>query len=207
MDAEDLVRRRFAESIDVKRALADDEHVASTARAAELIAAALRAGGKVLLCGNGGSAADATHLAAELVGRFYVDRGPLPALSLSENASVVTCIANDYEFDEIYARQVRAHGRPGDVLVALSTSGGSPNVIAAVRAARELDMAVIGFTGRDECELAGGADVCLQAPSTDTPRVQECHMLVGHTICELVELSLFGPTARASAPASRPAGP
>jgi len=157
--------------------------------------------------GNGGSAADATHLAAELVGRFYVDRGALPALSLSDNASALTCIANDYDFGEVFARQVRAHGREGDVLVAISTSGGSPNVLAAVAAARELGLHVIGLTGEEGGELADAADLCLRAPSADTPRIQEAHMVVGHTLCELVELSLFGSTAPASVPTSRPAGP
>jgi D-sedoheptulose 7-phosphate isomerase len=207
MTGEDLIRQRFGESADVKRALQAGEHVAFTARAADLIADRLRAGGKVLFCGNGGSAADATHLAAELVGRFYVDRAPLPALSLSDNASAVTCIANDYDFDEVFARQVRAHGRARDVLVALTTSGSSPNVLAAVAAAREVGLDVIALTGAAGDELAAASDLCLRAPSTDTPRIQEAHMLVGHTVCELVELSLFGSTPPASAPPSRRAGP
>lgn len=192
MTGEDLIRQRFGESADVKRALQAGEHVAFTARAADLIADRLRAGGKVLFCGNGGSAADATHLAAELVGRFYVDRAPLPALSLSDNASAVTCIANDYDFDEVFARQVRAHGRAGDVLVALTTSGSSPNVLAAVAAAREVGLDVIALTGAAGDELAAASDLCLRAPSTDTPRIQEAHMLVGHTVCELVEAELYG---------------
>ena len=191
MTGEDLIRRRFAEALDVKRALQAPEHVAFTARAAELLAGALRAGGKAIFCGNGGSAADATHLAAELVGRFYLERAPLAALSLSDNASAMTCVANDYAFDEVFARQVRAHGRAGDVLVALSTSGSSPNVLAAVAAAREAGLAVVGLTGADGDDLAAAADLCLRAPSTDTPRIQEAHMLVGHTVCELVEAALF----------------
>jgi D-sedoheptulose 7-phosphate isomerase len=197
MRSDELILRRFAEAADVKRALQAPEHVAFTERAAALLTDRLRAGGKVLLCGNGGSAADATHIAAELVGRFQVDRGPLPALSLSDNTSALTCIANDYDFDEVFARQVRAHGREGDVLMAYSTSGSSPNVLAAVAAAREMGMHVIGFTGEHGDDLAAAADLCLRAPSSDTPRVQEAHMLVGHTLCELVELGLFGSGAPA----------
>jgi D-sedoheptulose 7-phosphate isomerase len=208
MDPDELIRRRFAEGAAVKQALQAPEHVAFTQRCAALIAEALRGGGRVLLCGNGGSAADATHLAAELVGRFYLERRPLAAISLSDNPSSLTCIANDYDFSEVFARQVRAFGRPGDVLLAISTSGGSPNVVEAARAARETGLAVVGLTGADGGELAELADLCLRAPSDDTPRIQECHMLVGHTVCELVEVSLFDePTAPASARASRPAGP
>jgi D-sedoheptulose 7-phosphate isomerase len=192
MDPDGLIRQRFADSAAVKRALAGDEHVAFTAALAGLIAERLRAGGKVLLCGNGGSAADATHLAAELVGRFHFDRPALAALSLSDNASAVTCIANDYDFDEVFARQVRAHGREGDVLIAISTSGGSPNVVRAVAAARELGLHTAAFTGADGGELADVCDLALRAPSDETPRIQEAHMLVGHTVCELVEAELFG---------------
>jgi D-sedoheptulose 7-phosphate isomerase len=191
MGDEELIRTRFADAADVKASLQAPEHVAFTARAAALLTERLRAGGKVLLCGNGGSAADATHIAAELVGRFYVDRGPLPALSLSDNTSALTCISNDYDFGEVFARQVRAHGREGDVLIAYSTSGSSPNVLAAVAAARELRMQVIGFTGEGGGDLVAASDLCLRAPSGDTPRIQEAHMVVGHTLCELVEASLF----------------
>ena len=191
MDDEELIRARFADAADVQAALQAPEHVAFTARAAALLCERLRAGGKVLLCGNGGSAADATHIAAELVGRFYVDRGPLPALSLSDNTSALTCISNDYDFGEVFARQVRAHGREGDVLIAYSTSGSSPNVLAAAAAARELRMQVIGFTGEGGGDLVAASDLCLRAPSGDTPRIQEAHMVVGHTLCELVEASLF----------------
>ncbi len=197
MDDEDLIRRRFADAADVKRALQAPEYVDFTARASALVSERLRAGGKVLLCGNGGSAADATHIAAELVGRFYVDRGPLPALSLAVNTSVLTCVGNDYAFEQVFSRQVHAHGREGDVLMAYSTSGGSPNVLAAAAAARELGIAVIGFTGAGDGgeKLAAASDLCLRAPAGDTPRIQEAHMVVSHTICELVERSLFGADA------------
>jgi D-sedoheptulose 7-phosphate isomerase len=195
MDHDELITRRFAESAAVKQALQAPEHVAFTARCADLVADALRSGGRVLLCGNGGSAADATHLAAELVGRFYLERTPWAAVSLSDNTSAMTCIANDFDFSEVFARQVRALGRPGDVLLAFSTSGGSPNVLEAVRAARETGMTSIGLTGAAGGELAELADLCLRAPTDDTPRIQECHMLVGHTVCELVEVSLAGAAA------------
>ena len=189
---DDLIRRRFTESAEVKRGLCEPEHVAFTARCAAVVAGALGAGGRVLLCGNGGSAADATHLAAELVGRFLLEREPLAAVSLSDNPSSLTCIANDYDFTQVFARQVRALGRPGDVLIAITTSGGSPNVLEAVRAARETGLTTVGMTGAGGGELAGLTDLCLRAPSDDTPRIQECHMLVGHTVCELVEQALFG---------------
>jgi D-sedoheptulose 7-phosphate isomerase len=205
---EDIVRQRFAESADVKRRLAQGpDHVAFTVRCAELCAQSLREGGKLLLCGNGGSAADATHLAAELVGRFLFDRPALPALSLTDNASALTSIANDYDFEESLARQVRAQGRAGDVLLALSTSGTSANVVNAVDAARELGLHTVGFTCADGGELAPKVDLCLRAPSDETPRIQEVHMLVGHTVCELIEAELFAPTPPVSARSSRPAGP
>jgi D-sedoheptulose 7-phosphate isomerase len=191
MQARDLIRRRFAQSAEVKRALGADEYVAFTAALADLLVGTLEEGGKVLLCGNGGSAGDATHLAAELVGRFYVDRPALPAISLCDNVAAVTSIANDYEFDEVFARQVRAHGRARDVLLAFSTSGGSANVLAAVDAAHHLGMAVAGFTGVGGGALAERCDLVLRVPSEDTPRIQEAHMLVGHTVCELVEARMF----------------
>jgi D-sedoheptulose 7-phosphate isomerase len=190
---EALVRDRIAESISVKQALLAPEHVAATCAIAAELTGALRAGRKVLLCGNGGSAADATHLTAELVGRFLLDRDPLPALSLCENTSSLTSIGNDYDFTEVFARQVRGLGQPGDVLVALSTSGGSPNVVAAVEAAAVLGLRTVGMTGRDGGRLAELADVCLRVPSDDTARVQEGTMLVGHTVCELVEQALCAP--------------
>jgi D-sedoheptulose 7-phosphate isomerase len=196
MHADDLIRERFRASAEAKHALADGPAVAFTAAVADLLAERLASGGKALLVGNGGSAADATHLAAELVGRFQFDRPALPALSLSDNASALTCISNDYEFEEVFARQVRAHGATGDVLLAFTTSGGSPNVLRAVDAAHELGLHVAGFTGAAGGELAERCDLVLRAPSDVTARVQECHMLVGHTICELVEARLFAPERR-----------
>jgi D-sedoheptulose 7-phosphate isomerase len=200
MDDHALIRERFAASAAVKRALAADEHVAFTAALAGLLADRLRDGGHVLLCGNGGSAGDASHLAAELVGRFRFDRPALPAIALADNVPALTCVANDYGYDEVFARGVRAHGRAGDVLVALSTSGSSPSVLRAVEAARELGLHTAGLTGASGGELAELVDLCLRAPSDDVPRIQEAHVLVGHTVCELVEERLFGAAATVGRP-------
>lgn len=156
-------------------------------RAASLISTALINGGRLLLCGNGGSAADAQHIAAELAGRFLRERRPLPAEALTVNTSVLTAVGNDYSFEEIFARQVRASGRPGDVLIAISTSGNSPNVIRAAEAAAEKGLTVIGFTGAEGGRLKGLCALCLQSPSNTTARIQEMHIFMGHVICELVE--------------------
>ena len=187
----ELMRTRISESIAVKQQLLDGETAALAARLAELIADALRDGGKVLLFGNGGSAADATHLAAELVGRFRYDRAPLPALSLTDNASAVSAIGNDYRYEEIFARQVRAFGQPGDVAVGITTSGTSANVVAGLAAARSQGMVTAALTGRSGGLVSHEADICLCMPTDETARVQECYLLVGHTLCELVESRLF----------------
>jgi D-sedoheptulose 7-phosphate isomerase len=156
-------------------------------RVVTVIARSMAAGGALLVCGNGGSAADAQHIAAELTGRFFRDRKPLPALALHGNTSSLTAIANDYGYDEVFAREVAAHGREGDVLLALSTSGSSPNILRAIEAAREKRMTVIGLTGESGGKMRDLCDVCLHVPSSSTPRIQECHILIGHTICELLE--------------------
>lgn len=159
-------------------------------RAAQLIAASLAAGRTLLVCGNGGSAADAQHIAAEFVGRYLKERAPMPALALHANTSVLTAVGNDYGFDEVFARQVWAHGHEGGVLLAISTSGKSPNVLRAVEAARTLGMTVIGLSGGDGGPLAAACDVCLTVPVSSTPRVQEMHILLAHTLCGLVEDAL-----------------
>jgi len=156
-------------------------------RVVDLVARSMSAGGALLVCGNGGSAADAQHIAAELTGRFFRDRRPLPALALHGNTSSLTAIGNDYGYDEVFAREVGAHGREGDVLLALSTSGNSRNVLRAIETAREKRMAVVGLTGADGGKMADLCDICLRVPSESTPRIQECHILIGHTICELLE--------------------
>ena len=139
------------------------------------------------MCGNGGSAADAQHIVAELTGRCFRDRKPLRALALHANTSSLTAIGNDYGYEEVFAREVRAHGRPGDVLMALSTSGNSANVVRAIEVAREQGIAVAGLTGAHGGKMRDLCDVCLCVPSTSTPRIQECHILIGHAVCELLE--------------------
>jgi D-sedoheptulose 7-phosphate isomerase len=188
---EQLVRDRIGESVAATQALLDGDLPDLTAELAEMVVACIEDGGKVLLFGNGGSAADATHLAAELVGRFRRDRAPLPALSLTDNASSMSAIGNDYDYDEVFARQVRAFGREGDVAVGLTTSGGSRNVVGGLRAARELGLRTAVLTGAAGGAAALEADLRLCVPTTDTARVQECHMVVGHIVCELVEQAIF----------------
>jgi len=156
-----------------------------------LLARSMKAGGALLTCGNGGSAADAQHIAAELTGRFFLERRPLPAMALHGNTSSLTAIANDYDYDMVFAREVEAHGRPGDVLLAISTSGNSRNVVRAVEAAKGRQMVVIGLTGEGGGKMRDLCDVCLCVPSSSTPRIQECHILIGHTICEILERILF----------------
>jgi D-sedoheptulose 7-phosphate isomerase len=181
-----LVEERIRASAATIERLLDPACVAAVASAAALIAERVRAGGKLLVFGNGGSAADATHIAAELVGRFLLDRRALPALSLSDNASAVTAIGNDYGFERIFARQVEALGTSGDVALGISTSGTSANVVEALRAARRLGLATIALTGAGAA-LRDVADVCVAVPSRETPRIQEAHTLIGHVLCELVE--------------------
>lgn len=155
--------------------------------AAESIVGALEGGNKVVFCGNGGSAADSQHLAAELMGRYLVDRKPLAAMALTVDSSALTAIGNDYSFDDVFSRQLRGIGRQGDVLVAISTSGSSANVIAAARVAREMGVKVVAMTGRDGGQLSGYADTAIKVPATRADRIQEMHIAAGHMICETVE--------------------
>lgn len=186
------ITRSIAESIAVKQALlADTALLERLKQAAHLFTQAFRQGGKVLFCGNGGSAADAQHIAAELSGRFYTDRPPLFAEALHVNSSYVTAVANDYGYERVFARMVEAAGRPGDVLVAISTSGNSPSILSAAHQARMQDMRVVGLSGATGGQLAGLCDVLLNVPSNDTPRIQEAHILIGHILCEIVEQELF----------------
>jgi D-sedoheptulose 7-phosphate isomerase len=183
----ELVRQRLVESIESKRLLLDSTCVEQAAEVADLICVALRAGRKVLFFGNGGSASDAGHLAGELLGRFAYDRPALAAVSLPDATAALTAIANDYDYTEVFARQVRGLGVPGDVAVGLTTSGNSPNVVRALEAARELGLVTVVLTGAGGGKVAGLADVCVQVPCEDTPRVQEACLHLGHSICELVE--------------------
>jgi D-sedoheptulose 7-phosphate isomerase len=164
-------------------------------RVVAMIAGSLAAGGGLLVCGNGGSAADAQHIAAELTGRFLRDRKPLRAMALHANTSSLTAIGNDYGYEAVFAREVSAHGREGDVLLAISTSGNSANVLRAIDAAREKGMGVVGLTGAEGGKMRPRCDVCLCVPSISTPRIQECHILIGHTICELLEQLLCSETS------------
>ncbi|WP_018085581.1 D-sedoheptulose 7-phosphate isomerase [Desulfurispora thermophila] len=184
--------RAVVDIIDEHKALIDVVHdmAPSIEQFAKLMAKTLASGCKILLCGNGGSAADAQHIAGELVGRFLKERSPLPALALSVNSSVLTAIGNDYDFREVFARQVAALGCPGDLLVAISTSGNSPNVLRASEVAREKGMKIVGLTGGEGGKLKGLCDLCINIPSKSTPRIQEIHILIGHIVCQLVEEAL-----------------
>jgi len=175
--------------------------VAAIARAAELMRDAALAGRKVLVCGNGGSAADAQHIAAELVGRYVLERRPLAAIALTTDTSALTAIANDYGFEHVFARQVEALGAPGDVLVAITTSGTSRNVVLAVEAARRVGMKVIGLTGAKGAAFVAGCDAGVAVPSMVTARIQECHITIGHLLCEVVD-EAFAPAREASAAAA-----
>lgn len=157
----------------------------------ELSIKAFRNDKKMLFCGNGGSASDAQHLAAELSGKFYVDRPPLNAEALHVNSSFITAVANDYGYDEIYSRMLQASGRAGDILIAISTSGNSTNVIKAIKKAKEIGIITIGLTGKKTGDMDSICDVIIKAPTNDTPRVQEMHILIGHIICQLIEEKMF----------------
>jgi D-sedoheptulose 7-phosphate isomerase len=185
-------RDEVVTSLVVKRALLADHRLLERCdEFADSMIGAFRGGHKVLFAGNGGSAADAQHLAAELSGRYAFDRPPLYAEALHVNSSYLTAVANDYGYEEVFARLVDGCGRPGDILVALSTSGNSVNLLNAAVAAHEHEMLVAGFTGRGGGKLRDLADVVIDVPSDETPRIQECHMLLGHAICGLVEEALF----------------
>lgn len=187
-----FIQTKLMESIRLKTALLDNNQILSAVSAlVEEIIETYKQGGKVLWCGNGGSAADAQHLAAELSGRFYYDRPPLFSEALHVNTSYTTAVANDYSYDVIYSRLIKAMGKKGDVLIGLSTSGNSKNVVEALKVANEMGLKTAAFTGESGGQMKEYAQFLVNIPSTDTPRIQECHMLLGHTICELVEMKLF----------------
>ena len=185
------IREALRESVEAKEALTEEDH-ATILEMAYTMVEALSQGNKVIWMGNGGSAADAQHLAAELVSKFYMERDGLPSLALNTNTSVLTAIGNDYGFNHVFERQVEALARPGDVVVGISTSGNSPNVLLAIDKARSAGCLTIGLTGRSGGQLAAAVDLCLKVPSDDTPRIQEVHITVGHIICEIVESITFG---------------
>jgi D-sedoheptulose 7-phosphate isomerase len=192
LDKSAVIKGNFSESIELKKQILSDENLIKNIEAAvDVIISTYRNGGKVLFCGNGGSAADAQHLAAELSGRYYFDRPPLDADALHVNTSYLTAVANDYSFDQIYSRLITAADKKGDVLIGLSTSGNSANVVNAMAEAQKIGYHTIGFTGKGGGKMKTYCDILIEIPSQDTPRIQECHMLVGHSICELVEQNLF----------------
>ena len=179
-------------SVEVKQQLLADENMLNTVHTlVNTITDAFKNGNKVLFCGNGGSAADAQHLAAEFSGRFYIDRDALPAEALHVNTSYLTAVGNDYSYDVIYARLIKGLGHKGDVLVGLSTSGNSKNVVLAFEEAKRKGMITVGFTGASGGKMKEVSDYLLNVPSTDTPRIQESHILLGHIICQLVEEKYF----------------
>lgn len=187
---DDIIKRIFRESIQIKEAFLRD-NVEKIARVVDAITEALKKGNKVLLFGNGGSAADAQHIAGEFVNRFLIERPPLPAIALTTDTSVLTSIGNDYDFADVFSKQIRALGQEGDIAWGFSTSGGSVNVIRAFEAAKKMGLVTIGFTGRDGGTVGMISDYHINVPSNVTPRVQEVHIVVSHAICELVDWRLF----------------
>jgi D-sedoheptulose 7-phosphate isomerase len=189
----DMISKSIGDSIGVKqKILADTDLLGTIRHVAEACITAYQGGGRVLLAGNGGSAADAQHIAAELVGRYSFDRPALSSIALTTDSSMITAIGNDYGYDHVFLRQLEANGRKGDVFIGISTSGHSPNVIAALKRSRELGIVAIGLTGQDGAMMQPCSDYCICIPSDSTPRIQESHIMVGHIICEMVEASLFG---------------
>jgi D-sedoheptulose 7-phosphate isomerase len=187
-----LLKSRIQASIDLKTSLLSNDAILNNVQnIVNDIVTCYKNDGKVLWAGNGGSAADAQHLAAELSGRFYYDRPPLFSEALHVNTSYTTAVANDYSYDVIYSRLTQAMGRKGDVLIGLSTSGNSTNVIKALEVANQIGMVTVAFTGETGGKMKDTAKYLINIPSKDTPRIQECHMILGHTICELVEIALF----------------
>ena len=193
MDCETLIDARLQAHLDTIAAIRQDERLkAAVEAAAEAIVACFRGGGRVYFCGNGGSAADAQHLAAEFSGRFYFDRPVLPADALHCNTSYLTAVGNDYGFDRVFARLISGLGRSGDILVGISTSGNSENILQAFEVCRKKGITTIALTGATGGRMKDLADLLINVPSTDTPRIQEAHITVGHIICELVEQAMFG---------------
>jgi D-sedoheptulose 7-phosphate isomerase len=187
----ELICQRFLESASLKEEMSHSEEITKTlSQIVEVIIQAYKNGGKVLLFGNGGSAADSQHITAELVGRFCLAREPFPAISLTTNTSSITAISNDFSFDEIFLRQMKGLGQEGDVAIGISTSGNSRNVILALDEAKRRDLTTIAFTGSSGGELQDRVDFCLRVPSSDTARIQEGHITAGHIMCELVEKGL-----------------
>ncbi len=200
-DFVDWARQQVAASILLKQSVFNDMALLQAAeRAAREVIRSVRAGGKVMLFGNGGSAADAQHIAAELAGRYRLERPGIAAIAVTVNASVLTAVANDYGFEHVFARQVEALGSAGDVAIGISTSGNSMSVVRGLETARAHGLITVGMTGASGGLLKSHADFCLQVPSDQTPRIQECHILIGHILCDFVEDELFGAQKTAPLP-------
>ncbi|MBF0454661.1 MAG: D-sedoheptulose 7-phosphate isomerase [Magnetococcales bacterium] len=183
---------QIVESRDLKQALlADESSLDTIQQACDLALSCYQSGGKLLIAGNGGSAADAQHIAGELVSRFFFDRPSLPAIALTTDSSILTAIGNDYGYEQLFSRQIEGNGRPGDLFLAISTSGNSPNIIQGIRAAQKGAIRVVGLTGESGGEMAALCDLCIKIPSRVTPRIQEGHILVGHLLCAHIEQALF----------------
>ena len=193
MDYSSVIKNNIESSASLKQSLLDDDALIHTVSdVSQIIIKAFKRGNKVLFCGNGGSAADAQHLASELTGRYLIDRDPLFAVALHTNSSFVTAVSNDFSFDEIYSRKLKAIGKEGDILIALSTSGNSSNIINALNQAKKMGVHTVGLSGKTGGEMSTLCEQLIAIPSMETPRIQECHILIGHTICEIVERELFG---------------
>ena len=189
----DKIRKIISESVSVKNSILQNESILNTVdEVASLMVKALKQGNRIYFCGNGGSAADAQHLAAEFSGRFYIDRDALPAEALHCNTSYITAVGNDYGYDLVYARLIKGIGNKGDFLVGLSTSGNSVNILKAFEVAREKGITTVGFTGESGGKMKGLSDYLLNIPSSNTPRIQESHIMLGHIVCQLVEEQYFG---------------
>lgn len=188
-----MIRNRIHETIDnLNKLLLDEQAMESISHAIDLIINAIKSGNKLLICGNGGSAADAQHIAGEFLCRFYKEREPLPAIALTTDTSILTSISNDYSYNEIFSRQVKGIGRYGDILFGISTSGSSKNIVHAFKTARQIGIKTILLTGRTEREIAQISDIVIKTPSADTPRIQEMHLLIEHIICEAIEEKVCG---------------
>lgn len=186
------ISEEINESIEVKKLLLSDNKVLQNIeKACDLVLNAYRKGNKTLFAGNGGSAADSQHLAAEFVSRFYFDRPGLPSLALTTDTSILTAIGNDYGYDRLFARQLEANADKNDIFIAISTSGNSKNIVEALKAAKNLGVFTIGLTGKNHSKMNELCDLCISVPSTSTPRIQECHILIGHIICGYVENIIF----------------
>jgi D-sedoheptulose 7-phosphate isomerase len=192
MNKQDLIKKNIKDSLKIKKDLLKNETlIKQIVEIADLIIKAFKTEKKLLFCGNGGSAADAQHLAAEFSGRYYLNRAPLHAEALHTDTSFMTAVANDFSFDQVYSRLIKGIGKDGDILIGMSTSGNSKNVTKALEQAKKQGLITIGFTGKKGGEMNNHCDLIINIPSNDTPRIQECHLMLGHAICELVEKELF----------------